>query len=159
MAYFKLRTWFAFVPFFVPLIAGMSGNVGIQCSTILVRGMSTGAFSTKSRLAAIKKELAIGVLIGSVFGILCGLIVYTLNHFGIHQAGDDPLAMGTTVSVGLLGACLVATTLGTLSPFFFARFGIDPAVASGPIVTAFNDVLSTLMFFLIARGIYPLFRY
>ena len=159
MSYFKSRTWFVFVPFFVPLIAGMSGNVGIQCSTILVRGMSTGAFSTKSRMAAIKKELVIGVLIGCVFGIICGLIVYTLNHFGIHQVGEDPLAMGTTVSVGLLGACLVATSLGSLSPFFFARFGIDPAVASGPIVTAFNDVLSTFMFFLIARGIYPLFRY
>jgi magnesium transporter len=157
MNYFKSRDWFLIVPFFVPLIAGMSGNVGIQCSTILVRGMSTGAFSSKSRMAAIKKELVIGVLIGLVFGIICGLMVYTLNHFGIHQAGDDPVAIGTTVSLGLLGACLVATTLGSFSPFFFARFGIDPAVASGPIVTAFNDVLSTLIFFLIARSVYPLF--
>ena len=158
MSYFKLRTWFAIVPFFVPLIAGMSGNVGIQCSTILVRGMSTGAFSTRSRMTAVKKELTIGVLIGLIFGIICGLIVYTLNHFGIHQAGEDPVAIGTTVSMGLLGACFVATLLGSFSPFFFARFGIDPAVASGPIVTAFNDVLSTLFFFLIARGLYPLFR-
>jgi len=75
----------------------------------------------------------------------------------LHSVGGDPIAMGTTVSVGLLGACLMATLLGTFSPFFFARFGIDPAVASGPIVTAFNDVLSTLMFFLVARVIYPLF--
>jgi magnesium transporter len=80
-----------------------------------------------------------------------------LNHFGIHQDGPDPVALGTTVSLGLLGACLMATTLGSLSPFFFARFGIDPAVASGPIVTACNDVLSTLMFFLVARLVFPLF--
>lgn len=157
MAHFKDRSWFLFVPFFVPLIAGMSGNVGIQCSTILVRGMSTGGLSAGTRFNAISKELGIGLLIGCAFGIFCGLAVYILNHFGIHNAGGDPLAMGTTISVGLLGACLLATALGSLSPFFFARFGIDPAVASGPIVTAFNDVLSTLMFFLIARIIYPIF--
>jgi magnesium transporter len=157
MTYFKDRSWFLYVPFFVPLIAGMSGNVGIQCSTILVRGMSTGSLSTGSRLDAMTKELGIGLLIGSVFGVLCGTAVYLLNYFGIHSVGGDPMAVGTTVSVGLLGACLMATVLGTFSPFFFARFGIDPAVASGPIVTAFNDVLSTLMFFLIARAIYPIF--
>lgn len=157
MAYFKDSSWFLYVPFFVPLIAGMSGNVGIQCSTILVRGMSTGSLSTGSRREAMTKEIGIGLLIGLVFGIFCGISVYFLNQLGIHTAGGDPLAISTTVSVGLLGACLMATMLGTFSPFFFARFGIDPAVASGPIVTAFNDVLSTLMFLLIARVLYPLF--
>ncbi len=157
MAHFKNRSWFVYVPFFVPLIAGMSGNVGIQCSTILVRGMSTGGLSVGSRFNAVSKELGIGLLIGSVFGVFCGVAVYMLNHLQIHSAGGDPLAVGTTVSVGLFGACLVATVLGSFSPFFFARFGVDPAVASGPIVTAFNDVLSTLMFFLVARVIYPLF--
>lgn len=157
MAYFKNRSWFIYIPFFVPLIAGMSGNVGIQCSTILVRGMSTGGLSIGSRGDAIRKELGIGLLIGLVFGILCGFAVYLLNYLGIHDAGSDPMAIGTTVSFGLLGACLLATMLGSFSPFFFARFGIDPAVASGPIVTAFNDVLSTLMFFLIARVLYPVF--
>ena len=157
MAYFKNSLWFLYVPFFVPLIAGMSGNVGIQCSTILVRGMSTGGLSHGSRFEAVRKELVIGLLIGFVFGIFCGITVYLLNHLGIHSVGGDPIAIGSTVSVGLFGACLVATALGTFSPFFFARFGIDPAVASGPIVTAFNDVLSTLMFFLIAKVMYPLF--
>lgn len=157
MSYFKNRAWFLYIPFFVPLIAGMSGNVGIQCSTILVRGMSTGGLSVGSRWNAVSKELGIGLMIGCVFGLFCGFVVYVLNLFEIHNAGGDPLAVGTTVSVGLLGACLVATLLGTFSPFFFARFRIDPAVASGPIVTAFNDVLSTLMFFLIARSLYPFF--
>lgn len=157
MTHFKDANWFLYVPFFVPLIAGMSGNVGIQCSTILVRGMSTGGLSSGSRGLAVKNELVIGLMIGSAFGVFCGLAVYILNHFGIHQAGFDPIAMGVTVSLGLLGACLLATLLGSLSPFFFARFGIDPAVASGPIVTACNDVLSTLMFFLVARIVYPLF--
>lgn len=157
MSYFKDSSWFLYVPFFVPLIAGMSGNVGIQCSTILVRGMSTGSLSTGSKRKAMSKELGIGLMIGSFFGLFCGITIYLLNHFGIHELGGDPFAVATTVSFGLLGACLMATVLGTFSPFFFARFGIDPAVASGPIVTAFNDVLSTLMFFLIARVLYPFF--
>jgi magnesium transporter len=151
MAHFSDRSWFVLIPFFVPLITGMSGNVGIQCSTILVRGMYTGELSAGTRNEAIIKELMIGLLIGSFFGILCGVVVYLLNLFGIHHVGGDPLAIGVIVSFGLLGACMTATVLGTFSPFFFAKFGIDPAVASGPIVTAFNDVLSTLMFFLVAR--------
>lgn len=150
------RAWFAFVPFFVPLIAGMSGNVGLQCSTILVRGMATGELSPGQRKEAILKEIAIGSLIGVTFGISCGILVYFLNYFGIQQIGTDPFAVGMLVSWGLFGACMTATVLGSLSPFFFARMGVDPAVASGPIVTAFNDVTSTLMFLFVARGIYAL---
>lgn len=153
MSHFSDRLWFVIVPFFVPLITGMSGNVGIQCSTILVRAMSTGELSMGTRADAITKELLIGLLIGFAFGLLCGLVVYTLNELGIHQAYGESWVIGLTVSAGVLGASMTATVLGTFSPFFFARFRIDPAVASGPIVTAFNDVLSTLMFFLVARGV------
>ena len=151
LSHFKNREWFTFVALFVPLIAGMSGNVGIQCSTILVRGMSTGELSHGFRRKAVVGELSIGLLIGVLFGLACGVFVYALNKFEIHYLGSDPLILGVIVSCGLLGACLMATLLGTLSPFFFARFRIDPAVASGPIVTAFNDVLSTLMYILIAK--------
>lgn len=157
LSHFKDRDWFTFVALFVPLIAGMSGNVGIQCSTILVRGMSTGELSYGSRRYAVFSELSIGVLIGVVFGLACGIFVYVLNRLEIHYIGSDPIILGVIVSCGLLGACLMATLLGTLSPFFFARFRIDPAVASGPIVTAFNDVLSTLMYILIAKLISSFF--
>lgn len=157
MTHFRGQLWFVIVPFFVPLIAGMSGNVGIQCSTLLVRGMSTGALSPGSIRNVIGREFLIGMLIGSVFGIICGLIIYLLNYFGVHSLGSDPFMVAMTVTLGVLGACMVATLLGTFSPLFFARFSIDPAVASGPIVTAFNDVLSTLMFFLVARTVYSFF--
>src|SRR5208337_320637 len=110
---------------FVPLIAGMSGNVGIQCSTILVRGMSTGELSYGSRRKAVLSELSIGVLIGVIFGLICGGFVYILNKLEIHYLGSDPVILGVIVGCGLLGACLMATLLGTLSPFFFARFRID----------------------------------
>src|SRR5262249_52420551 len=98
MSHFIDRYWFAFLPFFVPLITGMSGNVGIQCSTILVRGMSTGELTPGGRREAVFKELLIGLTIGCIFGILCGTAVYLLNVFGIHHVGADPFALGVIVS-------------------------------------------------------------
>ena len=150
MAMFYDRFWFAFVPFFVPLITGMSGNVGIQCSTILVRGMSTGELSAGSKNQAIRSELAIGLISGSVFGVTCGLVVYALSFTGFTIVNTNSAVAALTLSAGVFGACLTAAALGTFAPFFFARFRVDPAVASGPIVTAFNDLISTLMFIFVA---------
>ncbi|MGE3953934.1 MAG: magnesium transporter [Parachlamydiales bacterium] len=152
-----LPPWMGFVVFFIPLITGMSGNVGVQCSTVLVRGMAIGSLLPGKWGEAIWKEIAIGLLAGSVFGLLCGVLVYGLNTLGIHSMGIEPLFVGAVVSAGLFGACLTATLLGVFSPLFFARIGVDPAVASGPIVTAFNDVLSMVMYFVIASGIGGLF--
>jgi magnesium transporter len=100
------------------------------------------------------KEIGIGLMIASTFGITCGFVVYLLNTLGIQQTGSEPAAIGLIVSCGLFVACMTATILGTFSPFFFARIGVDPAVASGPIVTAFNDVASTCMLILVARVVY-----
>lgn len=159
MAYFTHRTWFIYVVPFVQLIVGMSGNVGIQCSTLIVRSISSGELTVGSRREVIFKELGIGLLIGMFFGTFCGLVVYFLNIFGIALVGTDPRAAGMIVAFGVLFACLTATTLGTLSPFLFAKFRIDPAVASGPMVTAFNDLLSTWMFFFVASAITFFFFY
>lgn len=153
VSFFKNEPWYIIVSIFIPLITGMSGNVGIQCSTILVRGIASGELTVRSRKEAAFNEIVMGTLIGFCFGIMCGTIVYILNSIGVHQSDASPFVIGLIVSVGLFGACMTATLLGTFSPFFFARFHIDPAVSSGPIVTAFNDVLSTLMFFFIASGI------
>lgn len=157
LAYFQDAFWFAVVPFFVPLITGMSGNVGIQCSTIFVRGIATGEVSSRSKKEMVKRELSTGAIIGLAFGILCGVVVYALHVLGVQQIGTDPYVTGVTVAGGVFGACMTATLFGSLSPLFFARHKIDPAVASGPIVTAFNDVLSTFMYFLVARGVCSIF--
>lgn len=147
----------AFIVFFVPLINGMSGNVGIQCSTVIVRSMAIGTLSSGKRGETILKEGTIGLLTGLVFGALSGVVVFLLNQFGIQEFGANPLELGVIVSVGLLGASLAATTLGVLSPFFFARLGVDPAIASGPIVTAFNDIASMIMYFIISGVISNVF--
>lgn len=137
-----------FAIFFVPLITGMSGNIGLQCSTVLVRIMAMGGLSFGSRKETILKELMSGLFTGAVFGVGCGLIIYFCN-FGFASA--------VIVSSGLIGGCFAGTFLGVFSPLFFSRVGIDPAVSAGPIITAFNDFLSMTIYFVIAWGLSALF--
>ncbi len=143
--------------FFIPLINGMSGNVGIQCSTVLVRSMAIGVLSAGKRGDAVLKEVSIGLMTGTTFGILCGVIIYTLIRLGVGDFDGGALQLGVVVAAGVFSASLTATTLGVTSPFFFARIGVDPAIASGPIVTAFNDIMSMIIFFVIAGFIHNLF--
>ncbi len=142
-----------FVLFFVPLITGMSGNIGIQCSTILVRSMAMGMLSMGNRRDAIIKESIIGVTAGILFGVMSGFAVYYMDFVGSSGSAIQPLVVGLIVGIGLMGSCVAGTFLGVFSPLFFARMGIDPAVASGPIVTALNDFLSMSIYFLIAIGL------
>ncbi|MDB2614125.1 magnesium transporter [Chlamydiales bacterium] len=156
MTHFKGNFWFEFAPFFVPLIAMMSGNVGIQCSTILVRWMAQGEFSSETKRDAITSELMIGSVLGISFGLISGLVVYLLISLQIYQVIPDPFSVTLMVSIGLFVACLGETCLGTLSPIIFDRLNIDPAVASGPIVAALNDMISTSLFILVAYTVYHL---
>lgn len=141
-----------FALFFVPLITGMSGNIGLQCSTVLVRLMAIGGLSVGSRKEAIKRELKSGLFTGTVFGIGCGLLVYLLNLSGA-QTMATPAAVSAIVGIGLVGSCFAGTFLGVFSPLFFSRIGVDPAISAGPIVTAFNDFLSMTIYFVIAWGV------
>lgn len=147
-----------FALFFVPLITGMSGNIGIQCSTILVRSIALGTVSKKTRKDAIFKEMFTGLFTGVIFGLGCGLIVFLIDLFLTGGNGlVSPLAIGIIVGLGLIGACFAGTFLGVFSPLFFAGLGIDPAISAGPIVTAFNDIFSMTIYFLIAWGLGSLF--
>lgn len=142
-----------FVFFFVPLITGMSGNIGIQSSTVLVRSMALGYVRPGNRRQAVFKELRMGLLAASFFGLLCAALVYAMDFAGPSSPAEGPWAISLIVSVGLFGACLAGSLLGVFSPLLFSRLGVDPAVASGPIVTALNDFLSMSIYFLIAVGI------
>ena len=155
MAYFENQEGMilSFVLFFVPLITGMSGNIGLQSSTVLVRGMATGALSSKGVKEALFHELIIGFCSGIFFGLLTGFLVYLLDISSASLISIHPAIIGVIVSAGLFGACFVGTLLGVCSPIFFAKIGVDPAVASGPIVTAFNDFFSMIIYFVIAWGL------
>lgn len=148
-----------FALFFVPLITGMSGNIGLQCSTVLIRIMAVGGFSVGSRREIIIKELFSGFFTGVIFGIACGFVVYLLDWMtgGSTISSVTPFALSSIVGFGLIGGCFAGTLLGVFSPLFFSRIGVDPAISAGPIVTAFNDFLSITIYFFIAWGVSHIF--
>jgi len=146
-----------FVFFFVPLITGMSGNIGLQSSAILVRNIALGLLSKDTRKEMMLKEIRLGLFTGAVFGVISGLFVAFLHFQGIIAMSLTPLAIGFIVGMGLFGACITGTLLGVISPVFFLKVGVDPAVSSGPIVTAFNDFLSMSIYFLISIFLTKLF--
>jgi magnesium transporter len=140
-----------FALFFAPLVAGMSGNIGLQCSTVLVRNMALGGFSAGARREMIVRELASGLFTGVIFGIGSGVLICLMNWAAAGTLGvTRSLAMGIVVSVGLIGGCFASTLLGVFSPLFFSRIRVDPALSAGPIITALNDFLSLSIYFLIA---------
>ena len=120
-----------FALFFVPLITGLSGNIGLQCSTVLIRIMAMGGLSSGSRKEVIVKELGSGLFTGTIFGIGCGLIVWLLDCVSGGALGSTtPVAVSAVVSAGLIGGCFAGTFLGVFSPLFFSRIGVDPAISA-----------------------------
>ncbi|MGB9498201.1 MAG: magnesium transporter [Dissulfuribacterales bacterium] len=126
---------------FIPVIMGMGGNIGIQSSTIVVRGLATGRLHIKDIWSSMSKEIAIGFILGVFYGLLVG----TVAQFRYER---EMLAL----SVGLAVVCsmTLAALSGTLMPMLFARINIDPAVATGPFVTTAIDILSVSFYFIIA---------
>lgn len=143
--------WFEHGMTFVPLITGLSGNLGLQCSTVLVRSIATGHFTMRHQEKLFFKEILLGSFTGLAICIFCGIAVYICSIAGILQMSMSPLKLCIGIGSGLLGACLNAILIGSCSPIIFYRIGVDPALASGPIVTALNDITSTVFYFYISQ--------
>ena len=116
---------------FVPVITGMSGNVGTQSAMIMIRGMATGHIDKESLVHEIFKDLQVC----AVMALACGLAVTV-----IVAVWKGHLALGLCVGVALSFSMLTASALGSTEPAILKRFGIDPAVAAGPLITSINDI-------------------
>ncbi|MCD6585745.1 MAG: magnesium transporter [Desulfobacteraceae bacterium] len=126
---------------FIPVIMGMGGNIGIQSSTIVVRGLATGRLHIKDIWSSMFKEIAIGFILGTFYGLLVGIVAQLR-----YEREFLALAVGLSVACSMTLAALS----GSLMPMLFARINIDPAVATGPFVTTAIDILSVSFYFLIA---------
>lgn len=142
---------------FVPMIAATSGNAGIQTSTIVLRGFATGELAASKWDLVFNREARIAVLLGVLCAITSGFLAFLLlailKSMNFHIAVDDsvtPLTMGIAVCLGMLGAIAESVTLGIVLPFFFRQRGVDPAIASGPLITSANDLLSVTLYLSIA---------
>ena len=133
---------------FVPVIMGMGGNIGSQTSTITVRGLATGRISLHGGLWS---QVWPQVKVGAILGLFCSVIV-AIAAYGL-QAN---LAYAVVVGVSLFLAIIIASANGTMVPMLFERFGIDPAVAAGPLVTTSNDITGILIYFGLAFALIDL---
>lgn len=132
--------------FFIPLIAAMGGNAGIQSSAIIVQGLASNTL-TGSYWAKILKELAVSLM----NGLLCASVL--LGYSIIINQG---IQLAITVSLSLLVVIVVASLLGVSIPLLMNRINIDPALATGPFITTTNDLIGLAVYFLIGRFIYSI---
>ncbi|MFP4058873.1 MAG: magnesium transporter [Bacteroidales bacterium] len=134
--------------FFIPLIAAMGGNVGVQSSSIIVQGLANNTLGFESTARKLFKELSVAMINGI---ILSGLtFIYNILF-------SDSMALTVTVSAALLSVILFASLFGTFIPLLLNRVKIDPALATGPFITTLNDIMGLLMYLLIGRVFYNIF--
>lgn len=128
--------------FFIPLIAAMGGNVGVQSSAIIVQGLASQALVENTTLNRLVKELGVALVNGAILSVL---IVGASLFLGYGM----PLAL--TVSVSLFAVIVAAALIGTFVPLVLDKYKIDPALATGPFITTLNDILGLFLYFQIGR--------
>ena len=131
--------------FFIPLIAAMGGNVGVQSSAIIVQGLANNSLGLSGIWSKLRKEFGVALLNGMVLSIL----IFAYNYFF-----QDSLALAYTVSLALFCVILVAALFGTFVPLLLDKYDIDAALATGPFITTVNDVLGLFIYFLIGHLLY-----
>ena len=132
--------------FFVPIIMAMGGNTGIQSSTLIIRGIALGASHSRK----IRKIITHEIIAGATMGLICGSTIGLWAGFIITQDGTSVIApsyLALTVGIALLSAMSFAAVFGALVPVLLNRIKVDPAVASGPFVSASNDIFALLIYY------------
>lgn len=129
--------------FFIPLIAAMGGNVGVQSSAIVVQALAHQSFSDNV-LKKLSKELTVGL----VNGLICAMVI-----FGVSLVIGYSRELALSVSLSLLTVVIFASLFGTSVPLVLNKYKIDPALATGPFITTANDVLGLFIYFGIGKAI------
>ena len=130
--------------FFIPLIAAMGGNVGVQSAAIVVQGLANDSLKMENIFQKLVKELGVGLL----NGIICSIII-----LGAAFSLGYSLALSLTVSISLFAVIVFAAVFGTFIPLALEKYNIDPALATGPFITTVNDVLGLFIYFMIGQAI------
>lgn len=129
--------------FFIPLLIGSGGNAGAQAATLMIRAISVGEIRARDWFKITGKEMLVGVSLATALGLFSSLM-------GLFRGGYQ---VGLIVGLSMATIIIVTNLLGTLLPFVLNKFRIDPAVASGPLVTSVADVIGLTIYFSIATVI------
>jgi len=153
MAYFEDEIAKAVVlALFVPLIISSGGNSGSQASTLVVRAMSLGEVRLADWWRVVRRELASGLALGSVLGVI-GFLRIVIWQAVSPLYGEHYLLVAVTVFMSLIGVVTFGTMAGSLLPFVLRRLGFDPASASAPFVATLVDVTGLVIYFTVASVI------
>lgn len=132
---------------FQSLILGMAGNVGTQSLAVTIRVLMDENLHGRQKLKLVFKEMKIGFTNGLILGAaafaILGLYIWLIKGYGIGMA----LAVSACIGISLLIAMLFSSTVGTLIPLFFKKIHVDPAVASGPLITTINDLIAVITYY------------
>jgi magnesium transporter len=131
---------------FVPMIAAISGNAGLQTSTIVVSGLATGHLAALRLSQVFTREVRIALLVALSCGLIGGIACAILLNSKTAEDAIEPIRLFFVFGTAMFSAIMVATTLGLFLPFLFRRIGIDPAISSGPLVTTANDSISVAIY-------------
>ncbi|WP_153724604.1 magnesium transporter [Heliorestis convoluta] len=126
--------------FFIPLLIDSGGNAGAQSATLMVRALATGDIKLNQWYKTISKEMKVGIAIGLTMALGSLLLGYFRGGFEI----------GLIVGITMVTLVIVANIIGTILPFLLVRIRVDPAVASGPLITSIIDAVGLLIYFSIA---------
>jgi magnesium transporter len=124
---------------FVPAIMTMGGNVGLQTSTIFIRGLATREIS--DRLRYLMREIKIGI----TMALLAGLAVAVFAQLLVGKP-----VIGLIVGIAMFSAMSLASVMGVVIPWIFEKLNIDPAIASGPFMTTTQDITGLVVYFTLA---------
>lgn len=130
--------------FFIPVVIAVAGNVGIQSSTIVVRGLATGEIAVHKFLSRIGREVLVSLLNGIVLVSIMIIVIFMWQH---------SWKLGMAMGISLLTVIVMAATVGTIVPFALKKLNLDPAMASGPFITMTNDVLGLFIYLIITSSI------
>jgi magnesium transporter len=131
--------------FFIPLITATGGNVGIQASSLIVQSLARDNYYNDFSFYRMSK----GFLVALINGIAIATIVFGFNFI----LGQE-LKLSVVVSIALFSVVILSSLMGTITPLVLDRFGINPAVASGPFITTMNDLLGLAIYFGVAASLY-----
>ncbi len=134
---------------FMPVIMATGGNVGIQTTTIVIRSLGMGTITTSQIFKIVFSEMKVGLAIG----FICGLVA-AVGGLIIIKNEPQVIKLILAVFIAIVSATLATSFIGAVSPLLLQKFKFDPAAASGPFLTMFNDIFGSVLYLFIAMLIF-----
>ena len=132
---------------FLPVLAGQSGNTGLQSLAVTLRGMTLGELKERKNSMLVAKEALVGLLNGILVGLTAGLGMYLYAGW---MDNSEPFLLGLVVFLAMVSSCVLSGVSGTLIPIGLKRLGVDPATASSIFLTTLTDLVSMGLFLWLA---------